>query len=147
MKLSELLNKFFNFPISLMDEENNCILWIHPYLSGVSSWVSSWLCYLSDNSDIWPVTRSALQVSRVPVLHVTSRHITASRPDWDWDRLRVTGPGFCETCERHLPGQPDWEDPALTRTSLVSNLRVSRLSIHRWDFIKRNILERVCVGF
>ena len=147
MKLSELLNKFSNF--AYIDEKNICILWIPPYLSGISSWVSSWLCYLSDNSDIWPVTRPALQVSRVPVLHVTSRHITASRPDWDWDRLRVTGPGFCDlratlTGSAGLWGLPPGSHPDLIGFQPPSVSTVNpQMGFHKKKYFRKS----ACVGF
>lgn len=88
--------------------------------------------------------RPVLQVSRVPVLHVTSHHsITPGL------RLsRVTGPGFCDSCERHLPGQPRTQDcsmlSALTRgphwfpTSSVSTVN------HKMGFNKKYSEECVC---
>lgn len=87
MKLSELLNKFFNFPISLMDEENNCIfcefiptcqesrLGCHP---------GCVICLIILISDLSLGPRYKCHVSRCYMSrHVTSQHHARTETETD----------------------------------------------------------------
>ena len=87
MKLSELLNKFFNFPISLMDEENNCIfcefiptcqesrLGCHP---------GCVICLIILISDLSLGPRYKCHVSRCYMSrHVTSQHHAPTETETD----------------------------------------------------------------